>query len=106
MTPCAALPLKTPQTFILIDIDQCNTTRDRYGLYEYQNFGASEVVEASSARALVGRIFDNGKWTFVRREGNIEHAEYHDPVPGIEHEIVSNQSTLYSKSKPHFNGLW
>lgn len=34
------------------------------------------IIDGTTLRAVVGRIFDRDKWVIVKREGNMEHAEY------------------------------
>lgn len=74
----------TPRNYILLDVDPCSTTRDRYGFYNYKSFRATEVVDATTPRAIVGRIYDvDAKHhTFVRRYDTADHAEYRDPNIG------------------------
>lgn len=63
-------------TFILLDVEPCNTKLDKYGFYEYHDFTARMVIDGTGARAVVGRIKDGGKWVIVKRRGGMEHAEY------------------------------
>lgn len=64
--------------FVLLEVDPCKATCDKYGFYEYSTFETTAVIDAGTARAVVGRIPENGKWVFVRRKGVDEHADYHD----------------------------
>lgn len=74
----------TDQTLVLLDIHSCVTAVDRFGFFEYERHGSREVVDASALRALVGRIKNGVKWTFVRRPGVFEHASYtNDDVDDI-----------------------
>ena len=68
-------PNEPARTYILLDVDPCQTRRDEYGFYEYTAFKTSTIIDAFTARAVVGRILDDGKWVIVRRGGS-EHAEY------------------------------
>lgn len=63
---------------ILLDIWRCETTNDCNGIPEYISMGRHETVDATSVRAVVGRIKDRGKWAIVKRFGGLEHAEYTD----------------------------
>lgn len=91
MAPRLSLPITAPKPFNLLDIEPCIMSIGKYGFYEYQNFRACEVVEATAARGLIGRIYDRGRWTFVRATWDvIEHAYYHDRVPSVEHEELSD----------------
>lgn len=65
-------------TFILLDVEPCDTAQDRYGFYEYNQTRALCIIDGTAARALVGRIRDGGKWVIVKREGGHEHASYQD----------------------------
>lgn len=69
-----------PTNFILLDVEPCDATPDRYGFYEYQRFSARTVIDGTAARAVVGRIKDGGKWVIVKRSGGMEHAEYMDDL--------------------------
>lgn len=64
------------ETLILLDIHSCDTSVDPFEFFEYERHGAHEVVDASALRAVVGRIRNGSKWTFVRRPGVFEHANY------------------------------
>lgn len=76
--PAPGIPVKETSTFVLLDILPCATTEDRYGYQEYTTTRAMEIAEAMAIRALVGRIFDRGKWVIVKRPGISEHADYQD----------------------------
>ncbi len=65
--------------FILLDVEPCKVSRDRYGFYYYSTFDTTAVIDASTACAVVGRIPEDRTWVFVQREGAVEHAEYRDP---------------------------
>lgn len=47
--------------------------------YEYTVHGAPEVIDGSTARADVGRIYDNGKWVLIQPSAGVDHAEYLNP---------------------------
>lgn len=72
------LGLREATSYILLDVHLCNTTLDRYGFAEYTQFGVQEVVDGRALRALVGRIRDHGRWTFVQRRGEHQTADYTD----------------------------
>lgn len=76
--PVIAGLVEEPETRILLDIEPCDVKKDAYGFMVYSSFRAQEVVDGSTARALVGRIFDRGKWVIVKRSGGMEHAEFGD----------------------------
>lgn len=69
---------ETDETLVLLDIRSCVTQVDTFGFFEYETWGPRAVVDASTLRALVGRIKNGAKWTFVRRPGVFEHATYVD----------------------------
>lgn len=66
------------ETLVLLDVRSCVTQMDTFGFVEYERHGPREIIEASALRALVGRIKNGSKWTFVRRPGVFEHATYVD----------------------------
>lgn len=72
----AALGLRAPETYILLDIVTCNTTEDDYGFHEYTRMGKHEIIDGSCIRACVGRIFDRKKWVMVKRPNILEHADF------------------------------
>ncbi|KAG8915916.1 hypothetical protein FRC00_007195 [Tulasnella sp. 408] len=76
LPPSPPLNITEETTFILTDILPCQVTQDQYAFYEYSSYGAREMVNLNAIRALVGRIYDRGKWVIVRRKGGIEHAHY------------------------------
>ncbi|KAG8971497.1 hypothetical protein FRB90_010486, partial [Tulasnella sp. 427] len=78
LQPNPALRIDQTTALVLMDVKICNTEQDQYGFYEYSTYKHSEVIDGLAIRALVGRIQDRGKWTFVRRKGAIEHADYLD----------------------------
>lgn len=78
LRPSAALEITEPTPLILMDVNCCNTTKDRFDFHEYTHFRGCEIVDGTAIRALVGRIMDREKWVFVRREGVVEHASYTD----------------------------
>lgn len=63
---------------VLMDVHMCDTSQDRYGFWEYDKFRYREIINGTSIRALVGRIWDRGKWVFVQRSGAIQHASFVD----------------------------
>lgn len=76
LRPSRALGTHKVTPLILLDVHCCNAKADRFGIYEYSSFRSREIVDGTSVRALVGRIEDRGKWAFVRRPENFEHASY------------------------------
>ena len=88
------IPLDLPKEdavsrpYILLEVAPCLTMRDPYGFYEYTSYNkTTEVIDASAARALIGRIWDNEKWVLVRRVGVVEHADYHDASGDVVEDI-------------------
>ncbi|KAG8961242.1 hypothetical protein FRC05_006265 [Tulasnella sp. 425] len=71
-----AIKQNQDETLVLLDIHSCDTSVDTYNFFEYERHGAREIVDASALRAVVGRIRNGSKWTFVRRPGVFEHATY------------------------------
>lgn len=71
-------PYQPARTYILLDVDPCQTQRDEYGFYEYTTFKSGSVIDAFTAQAVVGRILDDGKWVIVRRASEVKKAEYRD----------------------------
>lgn len=76
--PSAALGIDRVHPLILMDMHLCNAQQDRWGFWEYEQFRYHEVIDGTSAQALVGQIKDRGKWVFVQRAGVIEHATFLD----------------------------
>jgi hypothetical protein len=70
------LKLTSPTTYILFDIKPCNTTVDQFGFQEYRVFCTQEVIDGTAIRAVVGRLYDRGKWVIVKRSGGLEHADF------------------------------
>ncbi|KAG8976844.1 hypothetical protein FRB94_013777 [Tulasnella sp. JGI-2019a] len=76
-------------TLMLLDVEPCNTVWGQYGFYEYRSSSACQVIDATAVRAVVGRIWDGGKWVIVKRSGSHEHARYqniHDNGYGSDEE--------------------
>lgn len=61
--------LKKPTSYIFLDVHQVKAVEDRFHLWNFAAFGGHEVIDAETVRSLVGRIYDRGKWTFIRRYG-------------------------------------
>lgn len=79
-----AAPRGAIRPFVLLEVDPCKVTRDKHGFYEYSTFNTTEVVDASTAIAVVGRVPENGKWVFVRRDGVDGHAGSHDAADELD----------------------
>ncbi|KIO25359.1 hypothetical protein M407DRAFT_210635 [Tulasnella calospora MUT 4182] len=76
LEPSEALQTADVVSLILMDVNMCDTSRDRYGFWEYDKFRYREVINGTTIRALVGRMRDREKWVFVQRLGAIEHASF------------------------------
>jgi len=69
----------TERELLLVEIKPCQIQEGRYGFKEYERHRTSLVLDLTVLRAVVGRIWDRGKWVIVERKGGIDHAQYMDP---------------------------
>lgn len=73
-----AVGIAETRTAILVEVKKYKHSIDKYGINYYNKSCnvSTEIIDATSLRALVGRIEDRGVWAFVERQGGIDHAEY------------------------------
>ncbi|KIO18463.1 hypothetical protein M407DRAFT_31863 [Tulasnella calospora MUT 4182] len=76
LEPSEALQTADIVSLILMDVNMCDASTDRYGFWEYDKFRYREVINGTTIWALVGRMRDREKWVFVQRLGAIEHASF------------------------------
>ncbi|KAF9782695.1 hypothetical protein BJ322DRAFT_1110578 [Thelephora terrestris] len=82
------------ETILLAHIRTCNAIENDDGFWEYTSMNHSpHFVDLKTIACVVGRVRDQGRWTFVDRSGPTAHAKMASPPSSSQCSDVTGFST-------------
>ena len=61
---------KCEEIFLAL-VKTCKAEQDEHGCWKYSNLGGFEFVDLSTIRCTVGRVYSQGMWYIIDRNGEV-----------------------------------
>ena len=82
------------ERLLLVHVVTCNATKNEASdQWEYSTMGKTHFIDLNLVQCSVGRIFDQGKWTFIDRSGPTAHIEIASPVTSSQSSLTDFESS-------------
>ena len=65
------LYLRESEEVFLALVKTCKAEQDEHGCWKYSNLGGFEFVDLATIRCTVGRVYSQGPWHIIDRNGEV-----------------------------------
>jgi len=81
------------ETVLLAHVVTCNATQNEDGQWQYSTMGKTHFIDLNLIQCSVGRVQDQGKWTFIDRSGPTANIEIASPATSSQSSITYDSTS-------------